>query len=267
MPSIALIGGDGAGKTTLARMLVEAAPQRLHYLYMGVNVESSNVALPTSRLISVLKRRRNGDSASAVPSAGRNKGGNPLRNALRLINRLAEEWFRQAVSWFHQMRGRLVIYDRHFLFDFAKELDQSKRLPLSKRLHLWHLQHLYPVPDLVIFLDVPPRVLLARKGEATAQWLADHRRAVLKMGKGFANFHRIDADRALPDVFQDVAATVERFRNSPTPRKGATEAQSAQRSAASLGTPNRPARNSQDCQEAIRLPKPAPEGASDISRW
>ena len=49
MPCIALIGGDGAGKTTLTRMLVEAEPQRLHYLYMGVNVESSNVALPTSR--------------------------------------------------------------------------------------------------------------------------------------------------------------------------------------------------------------------------
>jgi len=55
MSTIALIGADGSGKTTIARMLLESPPVKMKYLYMGLNTESSNYALPTSRLIYYLK--------------------------------------------------------------------------------------------------------------------------------------------------------------------------------------------------------------------
>ena len=53
--TIALIGPDGAGKTTLAEKLQRNLPFPIRYLYMGVSLESSNVTLPTSRLIAHVK--------------------------------------------------------------------------------------------------------------------------------------------------------------------------------------------------------------------
>ena len=61
MFSVALIGPDGAGKTTIARMLEERSPLPLKYIYMGVNIAASNFALPTSRLFEYLRGRQNGD--------------------------------------------------------------------------------------------------------------------------------------------------------------------------------------------------------------
>ena len=51
MATIALIGADGSGKTTIANRLLEEQPIKLKYLYMGLNIESSNHSLFTSKLI------------------------------------------------------------------------------------------------------------------------------------------------------------------------------------------------------------------------
>ena len=50
MATITVIGVKGAGKTTAAKQLAAASPERLRYLYMGLNVESANAMLPTTRL-------------------------------------------------------------------------------------------------------------------------------------------------------------------------------------------------------------------------
>ena len=55
MTIIALIGADGAGKTTVARRLESELGRRAKYIYLGNNIESANYALPTSRLIVRLK--------------------------------------------------------------------------------------------------------------------------------------------------------------------------------------------------------------------
>ena len=64
--TIALIGPDGAGKTTLAERLQQKLPFPIRYLYMGVSIESSNVTLPTSRLIAHIKKKLGLDSATEL---------------------------------------------------------------------------------------------------------------------------------------------------------------------------------------------------------
>ena len=107
MASIALIGPDGAGKTTLTRMLAESGLLRFKPIYMGIDVRASNVVLPSSRLAEKIKSRLG--RRRGMPGAGANSAtrqGRRLRHtgwvAARLVNRLADEWYRQSVSWWYQ---------------------------------------------------------------------------------------------------------------------------------------------------------------------
>ncbi len=200
MAAIALVGADGAGKTTMARMLEESSVFPLKYLYMGLNIESSNVALPTSRLIFYLKRTWEKRSSTSEPQSAthhtmqncKRKLPSMLWTAARLVHRLGEEWYRQLLSWSYQIRGYIVLYDRHFLCDFPRH-DVVQNQPLSEWLHRWCLASFYPQPDLVLYLDAPEEVLFARKGEATLQYLTSRRQAFIRQGKHIPNFVQIDA--------------------------------------------------------------------------
>jgi thymidylate kinase len=219
MATIALIGADGAGKTTVTRMLERSGLLRFKYLYMGVNTSSSNVALPTSRLADYLKGRTRQGRLPAAAGGGSGKGATRKTNAVwaagRFANRVAEEWFRQGVSLWYQLRGFTVLYDRHFLFDFAPGIGERTE-PLDKRLHRWLLRHVYPRPGLVIFLDAPGEVLFSRKGESTIEELERRRQAVLRLGEGMPGFVRVDATRPLAEVYDEVSRCILRFRGRET---------------------------------------------------
>jgi thymidylate kinase len=218
MPAVALIGPDGAGKTTLTQMLESSGLLPIRHLYMGVEVSSSNVALPTSRLAAWVKRRLGrGRRAASRPSEPpalemprRPARRSRVRAVARFANRFCEEWYRQFVSWYYQTRGYVVLYDRHFLFDFAPEI-APRPWSLEQRLHAWCLAHLYPRPDLVIYLDAPGSVLFARKGELTVAELERRRQGFLRQGARFPNFVRVDATRPLLEVYKDVTAHVLRL--------------------------------------------------------
>ena len=59
MFSLALIGPDGAGKTTITARLQQSSTILVKCLYMGINIEASNHALPTSRFVEYFKRTQN----------------------------------------------------------------------------------------------------------------------------------------------------------------------------------------------------------------
>jgi thymidylate kinase len=213
MASITLIGPDGAGKTTVTQRLAASGLLPFKYLYMGVNIAASNAALPTSRLAERLRGRaaREGRGPQAAPPRARSGAYRRARAAARLANRLADEWFRQAISWYHQSRGYVVLYDRHFVFDYAPEITAGMPDSLERRLHRWFLTYLYPSPDLVIFLDAPGQVLFARKGESSVAELERRRQAFLQQGKRLPNFVRVDATQPLDEVYREVAAQILRF--------------------------------------------------------
>lgn len=217
MVTIALVGGDGAGKTTVAQMLQQSFPLPIKYLYMGTSIQSSNVALPTSRLVLYIKQRLYRKRMAAVGTpveptiSAHDLEYQPIRRGrigrvARLLNRVSEQWYRQLVAWYYQQRGYIVLFDRHFLFEYTpqQKVDSANPGGFSERLHRWQLSHLYPQPDLTLFLDAPPDVLYVRKAEWSPERLERYRQAVLEQGAVAKNFVRIDAAQPLEAVFADV---------------------------------------------------------------
>jgi len=216
MAAIALIGPDGAGKTTVTRMLRESGLVPFKCIYMGINPEACNVRLPTARVAEYLKHLRNRGSARSLaggPTGRARKNAlrglaHTLWSAARLLNRLAEEWFRQLVSWYYQLRGYVVLYDRHFVFDFAEDGSAGRDEPYNKRLHRWCLAHFFPRPDFTICLDAPAELLFARKGEWGVENLEKRRQILLCQGERDPNFVRVDASQPLEKVYADVAFVI-----------------------------------------------------------
>jgi thymidylate kinase len=219
--TVALIGADGAGKTTVANCLVKKFPGKIKYLYMGSNFESSNVALPTSRLIQFVRNKlRKSDSKNSGIMKSLNKHIQQQDNwwvednrgkifaFFRLFNRIAEEWYRQFVSWNLERQGFMVIYDRHVIYEKLRDqiIETNKKKRFSERLHSWYLKKIYPKPDYIIFLDAPAEVLFKRKGETSIEFIEKTRKKYFEIGKSLNNFKIINVDQSLDNICNDIGA-------------------------------------------------------------
>jgi len=224
MFSVALIGPDGAGKSTISRALAESSPSVFKAIYMGDNIEACNFALPTSRLVGYFRRRRNRNAERSRAAGESSTTGGSRKISLgqmvwaagRLGNFLAEEWYRQLLSWTYQALGYIVLYDRHFRFDFSLDGVDSDIWTFEKRLHRWFLTWLYPTPNLVIYLDAPAAVLFARKGEKTPAELEHRRQAFLRQGTRVRNFVRVDATQPLEKVCAEICRLISEYSNRPS---------------------------------------------------
>jgi thymidylate kinase len=216
--TVALVGADGAGKSTVAHRLVDAVELPARYLYMGVNLETSSVVLPTTWLLLTAKRLRGGrpDMAPHGPTAsgpaglaGRRGRLGEARQAVRITNLIAEEWFRQAIAWRSRRRGEIVICDRHFYADYrAHDVVDRTHKPWPIRLHGYLLDRWYPRPDVVIALEAPAEVLLARKGEGTLDSLRRRQQEYRALDGEVARYASVDATRPVSEVVTAAARIV-----------------------------------------------------------
>ncbi|HTC82524.1 MAG TPA: hypothetical protein VK848_13395, partial [Acidimicrobiia bacterium] len=130
--SVALLGPDGAGKSTLSSGIVATFGLRSSLVYMG------------------LWQGEEGQRRSS------------LRTGLAAANRPVKVWRRYLVSRYHRARGELVIFDRH-VYDAL--LPPEPPLVWAKRLFFGFLAHSAPGPHLVLVLDLPSEVTIQRRPE------------------------------------------------------------------------------------------------------
>jgi hypothetical protein len=190
----------------------------VRYLYMGVSAESSNVLLPTSRIVRRIKRRIGAPPDTAgPPSHGPRRPRSrsflkrrlaDLRAVARLGNRLAEEWYRQWLAWRWQRSGAVVVFDRHFFVDYHAYDVSGEDRSWTQRLHGFLLRHVYPRPDLVVYLDAPGEVLLARKGEGSIEALERRRDEYRAIATEVRAFVEVDATAPIDVVSSRVADAI-----------------------------------------------------------
>jgi thymidylate kinase len=220
MFTVALIGPDGAGKSSISQQLEKTLALPVKYVYMGVNLEASRLMLPTTRLVLEVKRMRGRRPDATLPQREEAsaklspksifKG---LKSVARMVFWMSEEWFRQIVCWYYQLRGYIVLFDRHFYSDYYAHdiVNTGQKRPLTRRIHGFVLDKLYPKPDLFIMLDAPAEVLFARKGEGTLEFLENRRQEYLMLRGEVKHFEIVDATQPPDKVLSDVAGVIQRF--------------------------------------------------------
>ena len=202
MTGIALVGPDGAGKSTVARRVVEALPGRAAYLYLGTNPDVDAPRLPTTRLGSRLRPGGGGPGPSAPRPAGIRRS---ARTWVRMLTWLAEELYRGVHARRLQRRTPVVIRDRDFLAD---RLAVGGSLPRHERFHRAVLARLYPAPDATVVLDAPAELLFARKGELDLAELDLRRRGYRDLGSVLPRVTVVDATAPVDEVVERVVALV-----------------------------------------------------------
>jgi len=220
--TVALIGPDGSGKSLVSSRLTGALPELpFQRMYMGINLEASRRMLPTTWLLMTLKRAAGGRPDMAGPSDAPSR---PSRNPLKrlasgvkawalLVNRVAEEWYRQLIVWNYQKRGYNVLFDRHFTIDyyFYDMQYEDPRKPLNRRVHGYLLRRYYPRPDLVIYLDAPAQVLYERKQEGTVETIERRRQEFLSLRESMPAFEIVDATQPVEAVVAQAAGIIRQF--------------------------------------------------------
>jgi thymidylate kinase len=173
--SIALLGPDGAGKSTLAAALARSPLGPVKCIYMGLWQRSSD---PPSRL---------------------------NITGLAWSIRILKSWRRYAIARIYLALGYLVIFDR---YTFDALLPSGTPQDRLRKIASWLLAHACPAPDLVFVLDAPGSVMYARKGEHKPDYLEAQRQRFLMLSELLPNARTIDATREADAVRRDVLAHV-----------------------------------------------------------
>jgi thymidylate kinase len=164
--SVAVLGPDGAGKTTLAQGLRDSLAIPTRYVYMGMWKEG--------RLQQIL---------SHVPGL----------NLLLMLFQLVARSFR--LSYF-RWRGCIVILDR-FSYDAVLV---TRGATWRQRVTAALVLRMSQSPDLIVVLDLPGEVAFARKGEQDVATLDEWRAAYRALESGSAQLVVLDATEPIAEV-------------------------------------------------------------------
>jgi thymidylate kinase len=192
--SVALLGPDGAGKSTLAQCLREEAFFPARVIYMGTGISGELTARP--KPLRVLR--------------------GPL---LFSLGGVATQWVRYLQGFAQRLRGRMVIFDRYTEEALLppKPFDPAwRRAGRAVRRRL-----VCPPPELAIVLDAAGTVMYSRKGEHDAAKLEVERERYRALVMVLPHVIVVDAQQAPAAVCSQAMAGIwetyrRRFQARPT---------------------------------------------------
>ena len=165
--SVALLGPDGAGKSTLAAGMERTFVFPVRLMYMGL----------TGGMLRQVDRLR-------VPGVVH-------------LGRLVVIWGRYLVGQYHLRQGRLVVFDRYI---YDAEVPTPRPLSLPNRVGRWLEGRCCPAPDLILVLDAPGAVMHQRKPSYTPEMIENWRQHFLRLRRRLPQMEVIDTTRSSDEV-------------------------------------------------------------------
>jgi len=157
-PMVALLGPDGAGKSSIAMALQSEIPIAVTVIYLGWRPRRPHAARA---------------KASLEPRTV-----SPLRECAFVLYQAVRAWRKLLPGYLAAWRGDIVLLDRHPLEVLAI---QPRRSPTARNLERLVFGRLIPRPDVLVLLDASGAVLFARKGEQTPALLEEWRQRYLEV--------------------------------------------------------------------------------------
>ncbi len=172
---VAVIGPDGAGKSTLVEGLQKTLPFRTRRIYMGL-------------------------------TGGRMRRAQLLRvPGLVFAAQSAVLWARYLQALLRSADGQIVLFERYVLdgaVSAGTPLSALQRF--SRRVQRW----IVPPADLVLLLDASGRTMFGRKGEYSSGTLESWRAQYRKLESSVPNLVVIDAEQTADDVLKTAQAAI-----------------------------------------------------------
>lgn len=207
---VSLIGSDGTGKSSIARILKEKSGRQrgdASLIYMG----ASNPFLGTSKMLLWLGERK---AKNAVPV--RTETGIPPDAKLSLAGCMREitfihyivELFARYFAWIRpKIRGGGVVITDRYIYDFLIMKRFLTRCAWFNSLII----RLAPKPDLLVCLYNDPDIILNRKRDNSKAEIARQTEIFLALEKSIPSFRKIKTDGTTEEIAEHILKEMERL--------------------------------------------------------
>jgi thymidylate kinase len=213
---VALLGPDGAGKTTTAALIAQAPVRRIPFSAVRSRLGYRQTLPPLLKVKSAILRRRIAPTSTSLDPHGA-PAHHPLVWVLKFAYYAADQWLEQVWMRREMAHGCLVLKDRHLL---ELPIDPMRYRYSGPPILARAMARLVPQPTLIIVLDAPTDVLRGRKQEVSEAETARQLRAYRALARRAPHACLVNSAQPLDDVVRDVEHAITGFTTQRMRRRG-----------------------------------------------